>query len=70
MGLAEAKALEAKGLTSAEGFEAQEEALGPVATALVAVVNAIAAGRIDIMPEVLVTGGRGGAAPPMGWPRR
>jgi uncharacterized membrane protein YqiK len=59
VGLAEAKALEAKGLASAQGYEAQKEALGPVATALVAVVNAIAAGRIDVMPEVLVTGGGG-----------
>ena len=57
VGLAEAKALEAKGLASAQGYEAQKEALGPVATALVAVVNAIAEGGIDVMPEVLVTGG-------------
>jgi hypothetical protein len=32
-----------------------------VATALVAVVQAIAAGRIDVMPQVLVTGSGGGS---------
>jgi uncharacterized membrane protein YqiK len=57
IGLAEAKAAEALGLARAAGFEAQKEALGEGATALVAAVNAIAEGQIDIMPEVLVTGG-------------
>ena len=59
VGLADAKAVEAKGLANAQGFEAQKLALGPVATALVAVVNAIATGHIDVMPEILVTGGGG-----------
>jgi regulator of protease activity HflC (stomatin/prohibitin superfamily) len=59
VGLAEARAAEALGLARAQGFEAQKEALGPLATALVAVVNAIAEGKIDVMPEVLVTGGGG-----------
>ena len=57
VGLAEAKAAEALGLARAEGFEAQKQALGPTATALVAAINAIAEGRIDVMPEVLVTSG-------------
>jgi hypothetical protein len=57
VGLAEAKAAEALGLARAEGFEAQKEALGPVATALVAAINAIAEGGVDVMPDVLVTGG-------------
>jgi regulator of protease activity HflC (stomatin/prohibitin superfamily) len=57
VGLAEAKAAEALGLARAEGFEAQKLALGPNATAMVAAINAIAEGRINIMPEVLVTGG-------------
>lgn len=61
IGLAEAKATEALGLARAAGFQAQKEALGEGATALVAAVNAIAEGRVDIMPDVLVTGG-GGAA--------
>ncbi|MGD9751395.1 MAG: SPFH domain-containing protein, partial [Acidimicrobiia bacterium] len=59
VGLAEAKATEALGLAKAEGFEAQKQALGEVATALVAVANAIADGKITVVPEVLVTGGGG-----------
>jgi uncharacterized membrane protein YqiK len=57
LGLAEAKATEALGLARAAGFEAQRAAIGELGTALVAVTNAIGDGRIDIMPEVLVTGG-------------
>ncbi len=57
VGLAEAKAAEALGLARAQGFEAQKEALGPSATAIVAAINAIAEGRIDVMPQVLVSGG-------------
>jgi hypothetical protein len=60
IGLAEAKATEALGLARATGFEAQKEALGGPATALVAVANAVAEGHITVVPEVLVTGGGGG----------
>jgi uncharacterized membrane protein YqiK len=59
IGLAEAKAVEALGLARAEGFKAQREALGPQATAVVAVANAVADGHITVVPEVLVTGGGG-----------
>ncbi len=59
IGLAEAKATEALGLARAAGFEAQTEALGQTATALVAVANAVAEGHITIVPEVLVAGGGG-----------
>jgi uncharacterized membrane protein YqiK len=59
IGLANAKATEALGLARAEGFEAQKQALGGPATALVNAINAIADGKVDIMPEVLVTGGGG-----------
>jgi regulator of protease activity HflC (stomatin/prohibitin superfamily) len=59
IGLAEAKAVEALGLARAEGFQAQREAIGELATALVAVANAVAEGKITIVPEVLVTGGGG-----------
>src|SRR4051794_36976491 len=59
IGLAEAKATEALGLARATGFEAQKEALGGGATAVVAVANAVADGHITIVPEVLVTGGGG-----------
>jgi regulator of protease activity HflC (stomatin/prohibitin superfamily) len=57
IGLAEAKAVEAKGVARATGFAAQREAIGELPTALVAMANAVAEGKIDIMPEVLVTGG-------------
>ena len=59
IGLAEAKATEALGVARATGFEAQKEALGGTATALVAVANAVADGHITVVPEVLVTGGGG-----------
>ena len=59
IGLAEAKATEALGLARATGFEAQKEALGGPATAVVAVANAVADGHITVVPEVLVTGGGG-----------
>jgi regulator of protease activity HflC (stomatin/prohibitin superfamily) len=60
IGLAEAKATEALGLARAVGFEAQKEALGGAATAVVAVANAVAEGHITVVPEVLVTGGGNG----------
>lgn len=59
IGLAEAKATEALGVARATGFEAQKEALGPAATAMVAVANAVADGHISVVPDVLVTGGGG-----------
>ena len=59
IGLAEARATEALGLAKAAGFDAQRDAIGEMATALVAVAGAVAEGHIDIMPEVLVTGGGG-----------
>ena len=65
IGLAEAKATEALGLARAVGFEAQKEALGGGATALVAVANAVAEGHITVVPEVLVTGGSAGGGGPL-----
>ena len=59
IGLAEAKAVEALGIARATGFEQQRQALGPTATAVVAVANAVSEGHIDVMPDVLVTGGGG-----------
>jgi regulator of protease activity HflC (stomatin/prohibitin superfamily) len=59
IGLAEAKATEALGLARAAGFREQTEALGQTATALVAVANAVAEGKITVVPEVLVAGGGG-----------
>jgi uncharacterized membrane protein YqiK len=57
LGLAEGEAAEALGLGRASGFAAQRDAIGEMPTALVAVANAVAEGKIDIMPDVLVTGG-------------
>jgi uncharacterized membrane protein YqiK len=61
IGLAEARAAEALGLAKAAGYQAQREAIGDVPTALVAVAGAVADGHIDVVPDVLVTGGGGGA---------
>ena len=66
IGLAEAKATEALGLARAAGYEAQTEAIGQTATALVAVANAVADGHITVVPEVLVTGRRRCARRPRG----
>jgi uncharacterized membrane protein YqiK len=57
LGLAEAEATEALGLARAAGFTAQRDAIGQVPTALVAMTNAVAEGHLDVMPDVLVTGG-------------
>jgi uncharacterized membrane protein YqiK len=59
IGRANAAATEALGVARATGFEAQKEALGETATALVAVANAVSEGHIAVVPEVLVTGGGG-----------
>ena len=61
MGLAEADATRALGLAQAAGYDAQRAAIGEMATALVAVAQAVAEGHIDVVPDVLVTGGGGGA---------
>jgi regulator of protease activity HflC (stomatin/prohibitin superfamily) len=59
IGEAEGKATEALGLGRAAGFQAQTQAIGQTATALVAVANAVAEGKITVVPEVLVAGGGG-----------
>jgi hypothetical protein len=59
IGRANAVATEALGVARATGFEAQKEALGEAATAVVAVANAVSEGHIAVVPEVLVTGGGG-----------
>lgn len=60
-GQAKGAEIESVGLARAKGFEAQKAALGESATALVNAINAIAEGRISIMPDVLVTGGSNGS---------
>ena len=59
VGLATAEATEALGEARARGYAAQVESLGSGATAAVAVADSVAQGGIDVMPEVLVTGGGG-----------
>ncbi len=61
LGLAEARATEALGLAQAAGYDAQRQAIGEMATALVAVASAVAEGHISVVPDVLVTGNGGGA---------
>ncbi|GIH03651.1 hypothetical protein Rhe02_17180 [Rhizocola hellebori] len=56
IGLAEAKATEALGVARAAGFAAQREAIGEMPTALVAVAGAVAEGKINVVPDILVTG--------------
>ncbi len=59
IGLGDAAAVEALGLAKARGYEAQVESLGSGSTAAVAIANALSEGKLDVMPEVLVTGGGG-----------
>ena len=62
IGLAEAKATEALGSRAGGGLRgADRRRSARRATALVAVANAVAEGHITVVPEVLVTGGGGGA---------
>ncbi|TMD76113.1 MAG: hypothetical protein E6I77_09775 [Chloroflexi bacterium] len=59
IGLGDAAATEALGLARAKGYDAQIRSLGSGPTAVVAVANAVAEGKLTIVPEVLVTGGGG-----------
>ncbi len=59
IGLGEAAATEALGLARAKGYRAQIQSLGSGPTAIVAVANAVAEGKLTVVPEVLVTGGGG-----------
>jgi regulator of protease activity HflC (stomatin/prohibitin superfamily) len=59
VGLGDAAATEALGLARARGYRAQVESLGAGSTAVVAIANAVSEGGLQVMPEVLVTGGAG-----------
>jgi uncharacterized membrane protein YqiK len=59
IGLGDAAAVEALGLAKARGYQAQVESLGAGPTAAVAIAGAISEGKLDVMPDVLVTGGGG-----------
>jgi regulator of protease activity HflC (stomatin/prohibitin superfamily) len=61
-GTAKGAEVEAVGLARAKGFQAQVEALGQNATAIVNVISALAEGKAKFVPDILVTsGGNGGA---------
>src|SRR6266699_82315 len=57
IGLGEAAAEEALGHARDKGYEAQVASLGSGPTAAVAIANAVSEGKLNVMPEVLVTGG-------------
>src|SRR5438876_588673 len=59
IGLGDAAAVEALGLAKAKGYEAQVRSLGSTPTAVVAIAGALSEGKLDVVPEVLVTGGGG-----------
>src|SRR6266851_3053862 len=59
IGLGDAAAVEALGLAKAKGYEAQVQSLGSTPTAAVAIASALSEGKLDVVPEVLVTGGGG-----------
>ena len=61
-GAAKGAEVEAVGLARAKGFQAQVNALGANATALVNVITALSEGKAKFVPDILVTGGNGGGA--------
>ena len=61
-GTAKGAEVEAVGLARAKGFQAQVDALGSTATALVNVISSLSEGKAKFVPDILVTsGGNGGA---------
>jgi hypothetical protein len=59
-GTAKGAEVEAIGLARAKGFQAQVDALGSNATALVNVIASLSEGRAKFVPDILVTGGGNG----------
>jgi hypothetical protein len=59
-GTARGAEVEAIGLARAKGFQAQVDALGSNATALVNVISSLSEGRAKFVPDILVTGGGNG----------
>ncbi len=60
-GTAKGAEVEAVGLARARGYQAQVDALGPNATALVNVIGALAEGHAKFVPEILVTSSGNGS---------
>jgi len=58
-GLAGAAVVEAEGKARAAGYDAQVEAIGPSATALVAVAREVSTGHVKVVPDTLVVGSGG-----------
>jgi hypothetical protein len=61
-GTARGAEVEAVGLARARGYQAQVQALGSNATALVNVINSLSQGSSKFVPDILVTSGSGGGA--------
>ena len=61
-GTARGAEVEAVGLARARGYQAQVEALGSNATALVNVITSLSEGTSKFVPDILVTSGSGGGA--------
>jgi uncharacterized membrane protein YqiK len=59
-GEAQADVIRAQGVAKAQGFKAQNEAIGQVGTMAVNIATVLADKRMQIMPQILVTGGGGG----------
>ena len=60
-GRAKGAEIEAVGLARAKGFEAQKEALGPDATAMVNTIAELVKSASRFVPDILVTGTNGSA---------
>ena len=58
---AQADVIEAQGLAKAEGFRAQNEAIGAAGTTAVNVATVLADKKTQIVPQILVIGGGGGS---------
>ena len=61
-GTAKGAEVEAVGLARARGYEAQVNALGSTATALVNVIGSLSEGHAKFVPDILVTGGGNGGS--------
>lgn len=56
-GAAQADVIRAQGVAKADGFKAQNEAIGPGGTAVVNVATVLADKGAQFVPQILVTGG-------------
>ena len=60
-GEAQADVIRAQGVAKAQGFKAQNDAIGRAGTLAVNVATVLAEKKMQIMPQILVTGGGGGS---------